>query len=133
MARALGCEELYLKDEGRNPSGSFKDRGATVAVTRLRELGVKTVVLNSSGNAGAAWALYAHSVGGGTSPAALAGLALLIGLQVFMSLPSLAGNPSVNLDEQPTRILAYLVPSAAAIALFTAVHVALARRRSAST
>ncbi len=63
LARALGCEELYLKDEGRNPSGSFKDRGATVAVTRLRELGVKTVVLNSSGNAGAAWALYAARAG----------------------------------------------------------------------
>ncbi len=81
----------------------------------------------------AAWALYARSVGGRTSPAALAGLALLIGLQVFMSLPLLAGNPSVNLDEHPTRILAYLVPSVVAIAVFTAVHAVLARRGSAST
>jgi threonine synthase len=58
LGRALGCEQLFLKDEGRNPSGTFKDRGASVAVSRLRELGVGTVVLNSSGNAGAAWALY---------------------------------------------------------------------------
>ncbi len=81
----------------------------------------------------AAWALYARSVGGGTRPTAMAGLVLLIGLQVFMSLPSLAGNPNVNLDEQPTRILAYLVPSAVAIVVFVSVHALLTRRGGAST
>jgi threonine synthase len=63
LAAALGCGELWVKDEGRNPSGTFKDRGATVALTRYRELGVKTVALNSSGNAGGSWALYAARAG----------------------------------------------------------------------
>jgi threonine synthase len=63
LGSVLGCSNLYLKDESRNPSGTFKDRGASVAVSRLRELGVSTVALNSSGNAGAAWALYTASAG----------------------------------------------------------------------
>jgi len=58
-AERLGCANVYVKDEGRNPSGTFKDRGASVALSRYRELGVKTVILNSSGNAGAAFNLYA--------------------------------------------------------------------------
>ena len=56
LGEALGCSRLSAKDDGRNPSGTFKDRGASVAVTRLRELGISTVVHNSSGNAGGAWA-----------------------------------------------------------------------------
>ena len=63
LARALGCAELHVKDEGRNPSGTFKDRGASVASTRLRELGVRVVVHNSSGNAAGAWGLYAARAG----------------------------------------------------------------------
>ena len=63
LGARIGCPELYIKDEGQNPTGSFKDRGASVAITRYRELGVKTVVLNSSGNAGAAWGLYAARAG----------------------------------------------------------------------
>lgn len=63
LGRVLGCSNLFLKDEGRNPSGTFKDRGATVAVSRMRELGVETVVHSSSGNAGAAWALYSARAG----------------------------------------------------------------------
>jgi threonine synthase len=55
----LGCANVHIKDEGRNPSGTFKDRGASVALSRYRELGVENVILNSSGNAGAAWSLYA--------------------------------------------------------------------------
>lgn len=55
----LGCANVHIKDEGRNPSGTFKDRGASVALSRYRELGVERVVLNTSGNAGAAWSLYA--------------------------------------------------------------------------
>lgn len=61
--RALGCKHLWIKEEGQNPSGSFKDRAASVAVTRYRELGVATVALNSTGNASAAWALYAARAG----------------------------------------------------------------------
>ncbi len=63
LAAPLGCAALWAKDEGRNPSGTFKDRGASVAVTRLRELGIGTVVHASSGNAAAAWALYAARAG----------------------------------------------------------------------
>ena len=63
LASQLGCENLWVKDEGRNPSGTFKDRGAAVAVSRYKELGVKAVALNSSGNAGGSWALYAARAG----------------------------------------------------------------------
>jgi threonine synthase len=63
LARKFGLAELLLKDEGRNPSGTFKDRGAAVAVSRYAELGVKTVAHNSSGNAGGSWSLYAARAG----------------------------------------------------------------------
>ena len=63
LAQAIGCEDLWIKDEGRNPSGTFKDRGAAVALSRYRELGVTSVALNSSGNAGGSWALYAARAG----------------------------------------------------------------------
>jgi len=63
LAHALGMKQLMVKDEGRNPSGTFKDRGATVAVSRYVELGVKTVAHNSSGNAGGSWSLYAARAG----------------------------------------------------------------------
>jgi threonine synthase len=63
LAARVGCAQLYIKDEGRNPTGSFKDRGASVALSRYRELGVQTVILNSSGNAGAAWSLYSAKAG----------------------------------------------------------------------
>ena len=63
LARALGMRALAVKDEGRNPSGTFKDRGAAVAVSRYVELGVKTVAHNSSGNAGGSWSLYAARAG----------------------------------------------------------------------
>jgi threonine synthase len=58
LAARLGMAALHVKDEGSNPSGTFKDRGATVAVSRYRELGVRTVAMNSSGNAGGSWSLY---------------------------------------------------------------------------
>ena len=51
--RRLGLHDLWIKDEGRNPSGTFKDRGASVALSRYRELGVRNVALSSTGNAGA--------------------------------------------------------------------------------
>lgn len=63
LARRLGLKALSVKDEGRNPSGTFKDRGAAVAVSRYVELGVKTVALNSSGNAAGSWSLYAARAG----------------------------------------------------------------------
>lgn len=62
-ARDLGVSKLWLKDEGLNPTGTFKARGASAGVSRLRELGVSTVVMTSSGNAGGAWAAYCARAG----------------------------------------------------------------------
>jgi threonine synthase len=65
-ARAsLGLEpgELHLKEEGQNPTASFKARGLSAAVSRARELGAKSVALPSAGNAGAAAAAYAAAAG----------------------------------------------------------------------
>ena len=58
-----GLDNLWMKDEGQNPSGSFKDRGASAGFSRYRELGVKALAMHSTGNAGAAWALYAARAG----------------------------------------------------------------------
>lgn len=63
LAEMLGAPNLLAKDEGRNPSGTFKDRGASVAVSRFRELGIETIVHNSSGNAAGSWGLYAARAG----------------------------------------------------------------------
>ena len=63
LGAAFGCRNLLIKDEGRNPSGTFKDRGASVAATRLRELGATTIAHNSSGNAAGSWGLYAARAG----------------------------------------------------------------------
>src|SRR5947208_8451963 len=49
-----------VKDETRNPTGTFKDRGASLAVTRLSQLGVRKLVLASEGNAGCSFALYSQ-------------------------------------------------------------------------
>ncbi|HEX8967261.1 MAG TPA: threonine synthase [Chloroflexota bacterium] len=64
-ARSLGLErgELLLKDEGQNPTASFKARGLSAAISRARELGVRSVALPSAGNAGAAAAAYAAAGG----------------------------------------------------------------------
>lgn len=63
LARELGLRNLYLKDETRSPTGSFKDRSMTVGVSKAVELGVDTTVTASSGNAAAA--LAAHSAKAG--------------------------------------------------------------------
>jgi threonine synthase len=55
--------ELLLKDEGRNPTGSFKARGMAVAIARAAELGVRQVALPSAGNAAAAAAACAAAAG----------------------------------------------------------------------
>ncbi len=62
-AARRGLPQVWLKDEGQNPTGTFKARGAAVGVTRLLELGVGRVVVSSSGNAGDAWAVYARRAG----------------------------------------------------------------------
>ena len=59
----LGLDEVYFKNEGQNPTGSFKDRGMTVAITRAVELGARTVVCASTGNTSASMAAYAARAG----------------------------------------------------------------------
>jgi threonine synthase len=54
---------LYIKDEGPNPTQSFKARGMAVAVSMAKELGVKAIALPSAGNAGSAAAAYAAKAG----------------------------------------------------------------------
>ena len=56
-------ERLTIKDESPNPTGTFKARGMSVAVSRAKELGAKAVALPSAGNAGAAAAAYAARAG----------------------------------------------------------------------
>ncbi|MEO8084416.1 MAG: threonine synthase, partial [Ardenticatenales bacterium] len=59
----IGLPNLLVKDEGINPTGSFKARGLVMAVSRAGELGAKAVALPSAGNAGAALAAYAARAG----------------------------------------------------------------------
>ena len=59
----LGIDDLWLKDEGIIPTGSFKARGAAVGVSKAKELGVKALAMPTNGNAGAAWSLYAARAG----------------------------------------------------------------------
>lgn len=59
----LGLPNLYLKDEGMLPTGTFKDRGAAVGVSRARELGVKSLIMPTNGNAGSSWAAYCARAG----------------------------------------------------------------------
>ncbi|WP_049921329.1 threonine synthase [Halopiger djelfimassiliensis] len=63
LADELGVERVLLKDEGRNPTGTFKDRGQTVAVTAAKHHGATDVALASAGNAGQAAAAYAGRAG----------------------------------------------------------------------
>jgi threonine synthase len=63
LAAQLGLSSLWIKDEGQNPTGSFKARGLCLAVARARELGVGELALPSAGNAGAAAAAYAAAAG----------------------------------------------------------------------
>ena len=55
--------ETFIKDESTLPGGTFKARGASVGITRAVELGAKSIVMPSAGNAGGAWALYAARAG----------------------------------------------------------------------
>jgi len=59
----LGVDDLYLKHEGENPTGSFKDRGMTVGVTQARLLGCQAVACASTGNTSASLAAYAALAG----------------------------------------------------------------------
>ena len=64
LAKHLGLDcEIYLKYEGSNPTGSFKDRGMTMAVTKAKEEGSKAIICASTGNTSAAAAAYGAKAG----------------------------------------------------------------------
>ena len=63
LARELGIGRLWIKDEGQNPTASFKARGMALAMTRARAYGVAGVTVPTAGNAGAALAAYAAAAG----------------------------------------------------------------------
>src|SRR2546423_13591783 len=77
LGASMGLQQLFIKDEGLNPTGSFKARGMTAAVTRAKQLGAKTLAAPTAGEAaGAFGAQYAAagrpavkgSAGGDPSP-----------------------------------------------------------------
>src|SRR3989449_1827223 len=97
LAAHLGVRKLWAKDEGQNPTGSFKARGLGMAITRARTLGAKGFVIPSAGNAGGAAAVYAARCGlpcvvivpRGT-PAAAVAEAQIAGAHVFTIEGSIA-------------------------------------------
>jgi threonine synthase len=97
LAAHFGLRHLWGKDEGQNPTGTFKARGLGMAITRARTLGARGVILPSAGNAGGAAAVYAARCGlgcavvvpRGTPPAAVAEAALA-GAHVFTLPGSIA-------------------------------------------
>ena len=97
LAAHLGLGRVWAKDEGQNPTGSFKARGLGMAITRARTLGATGFVIPSAGNAGGAAAVYAARAGlpcvvivpRGTPPAAIAEAAIA-GAYVFTIEGSIA-------------------------------------------
>ncbi len=63
LGARLGAEALWIKDEGLNPTGSFKARGLSCAVSMCVELGIRKTAIPSAGNAGSALAAYAAAAG----------------------------------------------------------------------
>jgi len=63
LEKEIGCEELYFKLEGCNPTGSFKDRGMVVAIAKALEAGSKAIMCASTGNTSASAAAYAAYCG----------------------------------------------------------------------
>lgn len=63
LGSALGAEDLWVKDEGLNPTGSFKARGMTAAISMARELGITKIAVPSAGNAASAAAAYSAAAG----------------------------------------------------------------------
>ncbi|HZW85679.1 MAG TPA: pyridoxal-phosphate dependent enzyme, partial [Nitrososphaerales archaeon] len=63
LGKGLGLSSLYFKVEGQNPTGSFKDRGMTVAVSRAVGAGAKILICASTGNTAASLAAYSAKAG----------------------------------------------------------------------
>jgi threonine synthase len=91
LAISLGLRSVWIKDESRNPTASFKDRASAVVVARSRQIGAEVVVTASTGNAGAALAGMAAAVGQRaiifaprTAPPAKVAQLLIFGAQVLL-------------------------------------------------
>ncbi len=91
LAAELGLRQLLVKDDGRNPTASFKDRASAVVVARAREIGAEVIVTASTGNAGAALAGMAAAVGHAavifapeTAPPAKVAQLLMFGARVIL-------------------------------------------------
>ena len=63
LGARIGIPGLLVKDDGLNPTGTFKARGASCGISMARALGIEEVALPSAGNAGAAWAAYGAAAG----------------------------------------------------------------------
>lgn len=63
LGREIGAQNLWVKDEGRNPTDSFKARGLSCAVTMANKLGIRKLAIPSAGNAASALAAYAAAAG----------------------------------------------------------------------
>lgn len=63
LAKKYGLGNLYVKDEGLNPTGSFKARGMSMAISKVKELGIKDCVVPTAGNAGGAMSAYCAAAG----------------------------------------------------------------------
>jgi threonine synthase len=90
LAQHLGLRHLWAKDEGQNPTGSFKARGLGMALTKARTLGVTGLMIPSAGNAGGAAAVYGARGGipvavvvPRDTPAAAIAEAVIAGAHVF--------------------------------------------------
>jgi len=91
LAQSIGLRNLWIKDEGRNPTASYKDRASAVVVARALEVGAEVTVTASTGNAGAALAGMAAAVGHKavifapkTAPQAKIAQLLVFGAQVIL-------------------------------------------------
>ena len=80
LAQAIGMVKLFLKDDGRNPTNSFKDRASSVGVMKAQEFGFKTIACASTGNAASS----------------LAGMSAAVGLRSFIFVPQRAPEPKVT-------------------------------------
>lgn len=63
LSKSLGLNRLYVKEESSNPTGSFKARGLSAAISKAKELGIQKVIIPTAGNAGGAMASYAARAG----------------------------------------------------------------------
>jgi threonine synthase len=80
LANAIGISKLFLKDDGRNPTNSFKDRASAVGVMKALEFGFDTIACASTGNAASS----------------LAGISAAVGLKSYIFVPARAPEPKVT-------------------------------------